>query len=165
MSTANALSILRLKSILRYEPETGVFVSIVARGPIKVGQQVGCVNLNGYVHIQIDGVIYLGHRLAWLITHGAWPKNCVDHINGIRSDNRISNLRDGSNGVNAQNQRRPRSDNKSGFLGVSKHSDGKWQARIKIGSTYKSLGLHQTPELARDAYIKAKRQFHQGCTI
>lgn len=162
---SNALTFERLVQLLDYNPDTGEFLSRVNRGPLRSGGAVGCINLAGYTQLQIDGVIYLGHRLAWLYTHGSWPKNCIDHLNGVRHDNRICNLRDVSYSINSQNQRGPRSDNKSGYLGVSLHSDGKWQARIRIGSNYKSLGLYKTPELARDAYLDAKRESHQGCTI
>lgn len=155
----------RLLELLSYDAETGEFSCAKARGPLKVGDQVGTVSKAGYVQIQIDGAIFYAHRLAWLYVYGSWPANTIDHINGQRSDNRIANLRDVTGGVNAQNQRRPRADNRSGYLGVSLHSDGKWQARIKVGNTYKSLGLHATKEKARDAYINAKREFHQGCTI
>lgn len=156
----------RVLFALRYNPETGDFTSAINRGPLKAGAKVGCINLGGYVQIQLDGKIYYGHRLAWLVTHRCWPSQTIDHINGVRSDNRVSNLRDVSCQVNAQNQRGPRSDNKtSGYLGVSLHSDGKWQARIRFGDSYKSLGLFSTPELARDAYVSAKRANHEGCTI
>lgn len=155
----------RLVKLLRYDAETGRFTCEEKRGPLNVGDSVGTINKAGYTQIQIDGVIFYAHRLAWLFVYGTWPTGPVDHINGERSDNRIANLRDATASINAQNQRRPRSDNKSGYLGVSLHSDGKWQARIKIGGTYKSLGLHKTKEMARDAYLEAKRKFHQGCTI
>jgi hypothetical protein len=155
----------KLRELIEYSAETGEFHSLVNRGPIKTGQSVGCVNKAGYVQIQIGGVIYYGHRLAWLHIHGEWPKHCIDHINGIRADNRIENLRDVPDLVNKQNVRRPYSNNRSGHLGVSLHSEGKWQARIKVGSTYKSLGLYLTREAAADAYLSAKRTNHEGCTI
>jgi hypothetical protein len=156
----------RLLRLLSYDSATGVFASLVNRGPIKIGDLVGGINAQGYVQIQIDGIIYYGHRLAWLYMTGEWPKDTIDHINGVRNDNRFDNLRDVDAGGNNQNQRRPRIDNKTGMLGVSKHSQmDKWVARIKIGDTYQHLGCFDTPEEAHAAYLAAKRQHHSTCTI
>jgi hypothetical protein len=154
-----------LRQLLEYDQNTGHFTSLVGRGPIRVGQRVGCVNRAGYLQIQIAGTIYYGHRLAWLYVHGEWPAEMIDHINGSRSDNRISNLRDVSSQLNVQNVKSARRDNKSGFLGVSLHSDGRWQARIKMRGQYKSLGLFASPEAASEVYLAAKRAEHKGCTI
>ena len=154
----------RLKEIAHYDPETGEFRSLVNRGPIKVGQKLGGIALHGYLHVQIDGRIYLGHRLAWLYVHGHWPEFSIDHIDGNRLNNTISNLRLAERSINQQNQRRPRSDNTSGYLGVSR-AWGRWGARIKHGNKHKHLGLFDTPELAYQAYLSAKRQFHEGNTL
>lgn len=156
----------RMVRFLSYDPATGAFTSLINRGPIKIGQVVGGVNVQGYIQIQIDGIIYYGHRLAWLYMTGEWPKDTIDHINGVRHDNRFENLRDVEPSGNAQNQRRPRKDNETGLLGVSKHSQmDKWVARIKIGSMYQHLGCFDTPEEAHDAYLAAKREHHSTCTI
>jgi hypothetical protein len=155
----------RLVEVANYCPVTGVFTSKVSRGPLKVGDQIGCINLNGYWQMCIDGALHYGHRLAFLWMEGEYPPRLVDHINGDRSDNRWSNLRHATAGVNAQNQRRPRIDNTSGLLGVSMHADGKWQARIKVGPNYKSLGLHDTKEAAHAAYVAAKKLHHEGNTL
>lgn len=155
----------RLYELVAYDPDSGLFTSRVNRGPLKIGQRIGGKNMSGYIQIQIDGVIHYAHRLAWLYMNGRMPEHPIDHINGDRADNRIANLREAPGSINAQNQRQPRKDNKSGFLGVSKHADGKWQARIKIGSKYQSLGLFDTPEEASEKYLEAKRLHHKGCTI
>jgi len=156
----------RLVKFLSYDPSTGIFTSMANRGPIKIGQPVGGVNLSGYIQIQIDGIIYYGHRLAWLYVTGKWPDETIDHINGVRSDNRFANLRDVAPSGNAQNQRRPRADNKCGLLGVSlQKQTGKWVSRIRIGEVYKHLGCFETPEAAHEAYLAAKRKHHATCTI
>ena len=94
----------------------------------------------------------------------------IDHINGNRTDNRICNLRLASPTLNSENQRNPRKDNKSGFLGVTTHqnnSRGDIVYRVRVQVKYKSvhIGCFKTPEAAHDAYVAAKRRLHEGCTI
>lgn len=90
----------------------------------------------------------------------------IDHINGDGLNNRRANLRSVSNAVNAQNQRKPKSNNKNGFLGVSWHKQsGKWEAKIGTDGKRKYLGLFDDPSIAHEAYLTAKRNLHEGCTI
>ncbi len=108
----------------------------------------------------------LAHRLAWALHTGSWPSGEIDHINGDESDNRMVNLRDTSKSVNQQNKRNPRSDNKSGFMGVCWHKGaGQWRAQITVHGKCIYLGLFPDPVTAHSAYITAKRSMHQGCTI
>jgi hypothetical protein len=155
----------RLASLLEYDSNSGEFRSLVKRGPLMVGQIVGTKSKSGYIQIQISGSLYYGHRLAWLYVYGKHPSEAIDHIDGNRSNNSIANLREAFRAINQQNQRRPRADNKSGYLGVSQHKDGKWTARIKTSKTYQHIGLYATPELAYQAYLAAKRMHHEGNTI
>jgi hypothetical protein len=106
----------------------------------------------------------MGHRAAWLYVHGKWPNGQIDHINGDRSDNRISNLRDVSHSVNQQNVHRPRRDNASGFLGVTRQKN-LWTSQVTVSGKTLHLGLFKTPEEAASAYLEAKRKHHTGCTI
>ncbi len=154
-----------LKSLIEYSPDSGEFRSLVKRGPLMIGQLVGTRSKAGYTQIQIGGTIYYAHRLAWIYVYGFEPAESLDHIDGNRSNNRIQNLRQAFGGINQQNQRRPRSDNASGYLGVSRHACGKWTARIKTSKTYKHIGLYETPELAYEAYLSAKRKHHEGNTL
>src|SRR5690606_29866615 len=78
---------------------------------------------DGYRQVGIGGSHYLAHRLAWLHVYGCWPENLIDHLNGVRDDNRICNLRDVDDRTNNENILRKRSDNTSGYLGV--HFDRK----------------------------------------
>jgi hypothetical protein len=158
----------RLHEVLDYDPATGVFrwkVRTSIRN--KVGAVAGIsVNDSGYAIITIDYCKFRAHRLAWLYMHGVWPSYEVDHINGHRSDNRILNLRDVQQELNQQNRRSANSNSRTGVLGVSWHKQrGKYTARIKVGSRYRSLGLHETVEAASAAYLAAKRVLHEGCTI
>lgn len=100
------------------------------------------------------------HRLAWFLHYGEWPTCQVDHINGDRHDNRISNLRLASSSENQRNRKRPKN-NTSGYKGVSwiEHYQ-MWQATIKFDGKNKYLGRFDTPEEASDAYNKAALRHH-----
>lgn len=166
---ADDLSADRLRELLHYDTETGVFrwklKTSNRSNRIKVGEPTGKkLSSFGYVRVGIDGVVYQAHRLAWLYVHGCWPSGQLDHINGCRSDNRISNLRDVPQTTNMQNIKVARKDNKCGLLGVSTNGK-KWSARIHVDGVAKHLGTFETKELAHQAYIEAKRLFHSGCTI
>jgi len=146
-----------LKRLVTYDPLTGQFMRIAGK---RAGTFTGTVVTNGYVHVYINGQIYKGHRLAWLYTHGNWPKNQIDHINNIRSDNRIDNLRDVTCAINHQNRRR-RTNSKSGFLGVTWHKrERKWQAYIEINAKAKHLGLFKCLGQAFRARVTAEKLYH-----
>ena len=156
----------RLKELLDYDQETGVFVRrIVPRSSrVQIGAIAGTLKKRGYLVIGIDNSIYMAHRLAWLYVYGKFPDNGIDHINGVRNDNRIVNLRDVTQKINIQNQRLARSDNKLGMLGVSTRR-GKFMAQININGIRTYLGDFEIAEDAHEAYLAAKRKFHLGCTI
>ena len=156
-----------LKSILDYDQDTGAFtwkVRLARR--TEIGAVAGTINNRGYIIITLYGKRYLAHRLAWLHIHGEFPLESIDHINGNVADNKLSNLRNVTQSANMQNQRNPRSDNTSGFLGVTySKRNNKWQASIKLHGKNKTIGLYKTAELAHQAYLEVKRQLHEGCTI
>jgi hypothetical protein len=153
-----------LRGLLDYEPETGVFRWQVTRGRLaKAGAVAGTVNSRGYIRIMVNGTTFMAHRLAWLHTYGAWPKQQIDHINGDRANNRIANLRDVSQSTNQQNQLRAQKNNTSGFLGVSWHKANKrWGAKIWANGQRLFLGLFDTADEAHAAYLAAKLQLHPG---
>lgn len=112
----------RLRELVCYEPLTGAFsrrVNTGYRGCHKAGSLLHAKKPHGYVKFSVDGREYYGHRLAWLYIHGEWPNGLIDHINGIRDDNRIDNLRVVDNSVNLQNRHRATVASKTGVLGVS----------------------------------------------
>jgi hypothetical protein len=160
----SALTSERLREVLGYDPDTGLFTRRLARSGFQVGAVAGCLDGYGYTAIKIDGRLYAGHRLAWFWVHGIWPANNIDHINGDRADNRIHNLRDVPTSTNCQNQRRAQFHNKTGFLGVSPNR-GRFRAAIWLGGKYLHIGVFDTPEQAHEAYLTAKRRLHDGCTI
>lgn len=155
----------RLRELLHYDPETGVWTWLVRTSyRIKVGDPVGTDNGHGYIRTSIDGNRYLLHRLAWLWTTGEWPTSMIDHVNGVRNDNRWVNLRLVSNAENGQNRRTARGGGRSGLLGVSPHQ-GKYTSQIHVAGRKIHIGVFDTPEQAHEAYLAAKRRLHPGCTI
>ena len=154
----------RLRELLDYDAETGRFVWRQANKRVKGGTVAGYVGNDGYVRIRASGTRFLAHRLAWFYVHGTWPSGEIDHINGDRSDNRIANLRDVSRLTNRQNMRRAQADNRSGLLGVSL-TNNRCKASIRSGGKNHHLGYFASPEAAHAAYVAAKRQRHDGCTI
>lgn len=151
----------RLRKIIDYDPTTGVFRwHVSARGHRRAGAHAGCLDHKGYRRIGIDWRIYKAHRLAWLIMHGHWPDNEIDHIDGNRDNNAIVNLRLATSQQNAANRQITRN-NTSGFKGVVWHKGRrKWRAQIKLGGRYRHLGLYDTPELAAAAYAAATTNYN-----
>ena len=158
----------RVRELLHYDPTTGLFTWLVTRGrTAKVGGAAGNMNgVSGYVAIGVDGRYYRAHRLAWLYVNGEWPVSELDHINGGPSDNRLVNLSETTRSGNMQNQRRNRSDNAAGLIGVGWREKKKiWRARITLNGKQMHLGEFKSPQLAHEAYLEAKRQLHPKGTI
>lgn len=128
------------------------------------GKAAGTVSRYGYITINFRGSRYRAHRLVWLMSYRTWPVGEIDHINGNGGDNRLANLRDVSHAANAQNRRTARSDSSTGVPGVFREGK-RWRARIWVEGKPRNLGTYECPELARHAYIEAKRQLHPGCTF
>lgn len=162
-----------LREKLYFDPLTNRICWKVAHPPYPVGQPVYALQKkNGYRIVRLKRVNFMEHRLIWFFVHGAWPKNGLDHKNGIKDDNRPDNLRDVTTTVNNQNRRVARS-NKHGDtpLGVTylrflkKPKTKKFRASISIGGKDKFLGKFHTPEEAHQCYLDAKRLLHEGCLI
>lgn len=151
----------RLKEILNYDCETGIFTwkEKIAKKTI-VGGKAGCLR-NGYITINIMGKRYQAHRLALIYVHGHCNSYDVDHINGNKSDNRIVNLRFATRSENKQNIIKRQPNNRSGYTGVDWHkSSNMWRATITIMRKQKHIGLFKTAEEAHKAYLEAKKQLH-----
>ncbi len=151
----------RLRSLLDYDPETGVFRwSNVPRAGIKAGAVAGNRNGRGYWLLCLDGKRYMAHRVAWLYVYGRWPADQIDHIDGIHANNAIANLREATNSQNNANRAATKS-NRSGFKGVHwSRSARKWIAQIKHGGKIRHIGQFSTAEDAACAYAEKAKLLH-----
>lgn len=156
-----------LKQAVCYNKENGIFTRREKSAKrVQIGDVAGSLDSSGHVQFKIFGRTYLAHRLAFLYMTGEWTVGEVDHIDGVRNNNAWINLRVGTKNDNQQNQRKPRADNKTGFLGVCKHKQcNKFIAKIRTNGVVKYLGLFATPEEAHQAYLTAKRELHNFCSI
>lgn len=149
----------RLKSLLKYEPETGIFTWLVARSRNKpAGTIAGSVSTRGYCLIRVDGRRYYAHRLAWLYMVGEWPSEQVDHADTDKLNNCWRNLRAATHAQNISN-RAVHKTTESGLKGAY-YKRGPlrakpWASIIKLGPKTKHLGYFHTPEEANAAYAKA----------
>lgn len=154
-----------LKSQLHYNHETGIFIWIVSpSNNIKAGSVAGGKHHNGYIYIKINYKTYSAHRLAWLYMTGRFPLNEIDHRNGIKDANWISNLKDVTHSENLQNKYIAQKNNKCGILGVSPNGKN-WRASIRYKGKTISLGTFKFVEQAHSAYLIAKRDLHENCNI
>lgn len=150
----------RLKELLHYDPETGHFTWLVKVGCVTPGRRAGTKHSGGYVQMKLDGRFYLAHRLAWLYETGSWPPDQIDHVNGIRSDNRICNLRPATPTQNCCNAR-VRTKSTSGYKGVCWVArDKRWMASITVNKKTEYLGYFKTAEQAHAAYVEAASRLH-----
>lgn len=137
---------------INYDAETGLFTW----NKRKQGRRkkiAGSISANGYMKVMINGREYLGHRLAWFLIHGEWPDQ-IDHINGIRSDNRLCNLRNVNITENNRNKAKQKR-NSSGVTGVYKHGTAPgWYASIIVDKEYKWLGYFTN----FDDAVKARKE-------
>lgn len=166
-----------LRKLLRYEPDTGKLFWRERTPDMFVSEcrdaQNSCSAWNskfsnkeaftsicrGYKSGAIFGKNYRAHRVIWAIFYGKWPKGQIDHINGLRSDNRIENLRDVTNEENHKNMK-IRSDNSSGVMGVFFYkSRKKWEAYIKADGRKKHLGYFASIDEAIDARRDAEKEY------
>lgn len=159
IKTEQGLTQARLREVLSYDPETGVFTRLVATSNrVAVGSDAGTTRIDGYIQIHIDGRLYSAHRLAWLYMTGEWPSDKVDHINRRKFDNRWGNLREANTSQNACNSL-VRIDNTSGVRGVSFcKTTNRWRALIVVNGKRRHLGRFDDIGSAAAAYAVAARE-------
>lgn len=146
-----------LKEVLDYDEQTGVFTW--------KPRPAGYKHHHGYTYIKVFGQDYAAHRLAWFWVHGVFPESKdVDHVNGVRDDNRLVNLRPATRSENTHNQFKAHRQSKSGVLGVSRYRK-RWLAQINLNGKRIYLGVHETVEAAQAAYLKAKKDLHPTAEV
>lgn len=148
------LSVARLRELLHYNPETGVFTWRVKRKGVRADKIAGCINSEGYRVICLDGKLYLGQRLAWYYIYGEWPVNLVDHSSRDRANNSKSNLSDVTPSENNLNTKLS-SNNKTGVKGVCWDKRKQlWLVQIQYKRVHKFIGYFKQFEDA----VSARRQ-------
>lgn len=151
---AELLTAEKLRELLSYCLETGIFRwRVDRRGGAKAGSVAGRISSHGYQEIKINGKLHHAHRLAWLYVHGVWPSDQIDHINRVRTDNRIANLREATSAENSRN-RSKYGNNTSGHVGVTWcKREQRWKAQIQHEGKMINLGYYDLKEDAIAARI------------
>lgn len=150
------LTLEHLRAVGKYDPNTGDFTKIKPHprwgaGPIRVRDK------DGYIVVSIKRKQYRVHRLAWLYMTGKWPTADMDHVNGVRHDNRWCNLRAATRSQNLANSKK----RTAGLKGVHWHKRaGKWCAQIRHNYITRYLGLFECSEEAHAAYMAKARELH-----
>jgi len=143
-----------LKQMFEYR-DGNLYWKIVKTNSINIGQIAGTNHCEGYRQIKINGKIYKEHRLIWLYHYDVLPTKQIDHINRIRNDNRIENLRLSTNSENCAN-RHKKNGLSSKYKGVYWFKENKkWQSTIKINNKTKYLGCFHEESAAAQAYNEA----------
>ena len=155
----NELTAEYLRSILDYNPETGVFTWKAGRRWVKKGTIAGSPNTSGYMRIVVDGREYKAHRLAWFFYYGEWPKGHLDHKDRDPANNAISNLRECTPRENQHNSTKCWGSSK--YQGVSwQKSRNKWKAQIRVNNKLLHLGVFDDELEAANVYREAKEKYH-----
>lgn len=176
-SKALELNAENVRDLFRYEPDSGKLFwkkrdakyfkdgghtaehKAAAWNAKFAGLEITYRDRNGYIRLALLGSSVAAHRVIWLLVNGRWPDGFIDHVNGVKSDNRLCNLRDVTHQDNMRNQRR-RKDNLTGTMGVCWHKqNGKWWARITVNGRDRSLGLFDNLEAAIAARKAAEVEF------
>lgn len=161
-----------VREFLDYNPDTGLFI----RKPVPEAHRnsdkhaafidrlyagtsaLSVVLKNGYLSGTIKGYRVYAHRAAYACMTGRWPEKMIDHINGIKADNRWANLRCADSQTNSFNSK-PRA-NVCGFKGV-KRARKRYSASLTINGKAVWIGVFDSPEEAHDAYVKASHEHHK----
>lgn len=151
----------RLKELLCYNPDSGVFTwKCSPRNRTLPGDVAGCRADTGYEIVVVDQQRIRLHHAAWAMVYGEMPRGQIDHINGVRHDNRIANLRLATHAQNMQNTA-IRKDSTSGVKGVHLRKDtGKYSAQITVDGKSMYLGCFDTLEAAQNARLQAEIKHH-----
>jgi hypothetical protein len=142
-----------VSAVFAYDPDTGILCGRFDRIHSPAGTPIGYPDADGYLHARVFGKQYLVHRVAWLLTHGEWPPGEIDHIDGDRANNRLSNLRVASRGENCTNRRACRDLPKGAY-----RRGNRFSAQITFQRKVIRLGVFATAEEAHEAYLAKARE-------
>lgn len=149
-----------LQELFDWDLEAGRLIWRVTRGSAVKGGDVGTVNNCGYLSTCVKGDRLLVHRILWRLGSGSDPEQLqVDHINGVRLDNRFCNLRLAERIENNKNVK-AHCDNSTGYLGICEHTPGVYRVRIMAGGKNYHVGLFKSLQEAVAARRKAELEFH-----
>jgi hypothetical protein len=143
-----------------YNPESGIITWKIDNHKARIGNIAGYLHSYGYIQIMVGHREYRAHRLAWLLMYKVWPSKNIDHINGIRDDNRIFNLRDVSQRENSCNRKEHREGKRPGYF--YNQWEKRWDARIFYAHKLKRLGVYDTEDQAAHAYEVALQETLEG---
>lgn len=154
----------KIKEDLAYDPDTGIFRWKSTKGRRISGNIAGCVSTLGYRYIYYEGKSYRACRLAWFFSYGKMPEFEIDHINQIKLDDSLKNLRDVDPSTNCHNRKQYNRAGKAGKLPMGVYiretaSGTKFRAIIGVNGKTKHLGTFHTPEEAEIAYNKEKLKY------
>lgn len=148
-----------LSSVFKYDPETGDLSWRDAHtNRVKAGDVIRAKIGNGYYAVQLDCHRMRVHNVVWAMHYGKFPEGVIDHINGIKTDNRISNLRDVTHSQNAYNVGKQKN-NTTGVKGVSRNGSG-FKAEISAEKKSHYLGTFSSLDQAAQAYANAAKILH-----
>lgn len=156
----NNLTQTHLHTLFNYDKDTGIFTHKFTKGRLgKKDSIAGCVSSKGYTVIKVNSKPYKAHRLAWLYVYGCMPEKQIDHINGVKDDNRIDNLRTVTDAQNSKNLPMCKN-NISGIVGVYFCKTMKrWTSHIGVNGKTKTLGRFKTMEDAISVRKEAERKY------
>jgi hypothetical protein len=152
----------RVRELLSYDPETGVFRWLKTSRAIKAGDVAGSDNGKGYLQISIDGTKCAASHLAWLYVTGRWPSPEIDHEDTNRKNNAFRNLKEASRSEQCRNVQTIKN-SATGLLGVTRRGS-RFIAQISVGPRGSRkehhLGMFDTAQAAHEAYMRAKKTYH-----
>lgn len=146
----------RLHELFYYESGTGRLMRHLAMQGCQLETEAGTLTCQGYRRVCVDGGKYLTHVLIWIWVHGRPPKQQIDHINGVRNDNRISNIREC---IHQENMRWARQRAQCGVYHTGRQTTKPWRTRIEVNGKQYHIGVYATRAEARVARVAAERQY------
>ena len=159
----NSITQTDCQALFKYNSDTGILTWRERSDVPKnwntryAGTEAGSEHVYGYRNVCINYISYPVHRIVWLYVHGSWP-NEIDHINRVRNDNRLINLRSVTRSENNKNHSM-QNNNTTGITGVTRRSNGIYEARISINGKRKHLGQSRSLEKAIRIRILAEKKY------